>query len=196
MLPPVTLQFTGSVVLSPADVRATASSWVAPSVGSVTDLGAICRRIVAGGSVSVLGFSQPLAASARTSHASFSMASRRDSLCLNVIARSPQLTFRDSTVAHPQQFIKQRGRHVRPEGSIRWRPGEHGEERSPTPRSSASPSFDGFALSSDYWGMAWADVARAPRSVPATSVNIRALGMLRKLGECSAVFFNRQPEVA
>jgi len=44
--------------------------------------------------------------------------------------------------------------------------------------------------------MAWADVARAPRSVPATSVNIRALGMLRKLEECSAVFFNRQPEVA
>src|SRR5436190_378557 len=85
MVPPVTLQFTSIVAVSPAGVRATAISWAAPSVGMVTDLGVICRRIVAPGPVTASGFSQPRAARATTSHASFSKANRRDNLCLNVM---------------------------------------------------------------------------------------------------------------
>src|SRR5690349_24151666 len=104
MLPPVALHFTGVVVESPADVRATATSSVAPAAGMVTDFGTIFRRtnrFVSGGAS---GFSQLIAARAAMSNASFIMASRRDSLCLNVITRSPQLAFRNSTVAHPQQL--------------------------------------------------------------------------------------------
>src|SRR5437867_2109079 len=85
MLPPVTLQLTSTTAVSPAGVRATAISWAAPSVGMVTDLGVICRRIVALGPVTARGLSQPRAARATTSHASFSKANRRDNLCLNVM---------------------------------------------------------------------------------------------------------------
>src|SRR6059058_6488403 len=85
MLPPLTVQFTWIFAVSPTGVKATAVSRVAPPVGSVTDLGVICRRIVAVESVRATGFSQPRAARATTSHASFSKANRRDNLCLNVM---------------------------------------------------------------------------------------------------------------
>src|SRR5439155_106605 len=91
MLPPLTVQFTWIFAVSPTGVKATAVSRVAPPVGSVTDLGVICRRIVAVESVRATGFSQPRAARATTSHASFSKANRTDNLCLNVMTGFPQL---------------------------------------------------------------------------------------------------------
>src|SRR5690348_3120233 len=112
MLPLVALQFTGMVVESPADVRATATSSVAPATGMVRDFGTICRRIDRFASVGASGFSQPTAARAAMSHASFNMASRRDSLCLNDIERSPQLdlSYRDrGALATPHKTTRPPG---------------------------------------------------------------------------------------
>src|SRR5260370_39300202 len=91
MLPPVTLHVTLIVAVSPAGVSATAISCVAPSVVSVMDLGAICKRSVALGSVTATGFSQPRAVRDTTNHASVSLANRLDNVCRNVMTGSPVL---------------------------------------------------------------------------------------------------------
>src|SRR5439155_298440 len=87
MLPPVAVQLRLRSTVSPVELKATAISWLVPAVGSVTDLGMICRRIV--GSVLVMGetrgLSQAAVARATTTNASFSKANRTDSLCLNVM---------------------------------------------------------------------------------------------------------------